>query len=119
MNQPYNHIDLTYLKQIANGSNEFMAQMISIFIAQTPELLSSIDLYLQKNDLKLLKGVVHKMKPSFTFMGIKEVESKVALVEKYCETGTHLTELPLLISEIKAICNIAIQELETEKKLFT
>lgn len=112
------YIDLTYLKELSNGSNEFMTQMISIFMAQTPEALNSIELHLQKNEWKLLKGVVHKMKPSFGFMGIKEIENTVALMEKYCETETHLDELPSLIMRIKTVCFAALQELEIERKQF-
>lgn len=112
------YIDLTYLKELSNGSNEFMTQMISIFIAQTPEALEIVDLHLQKGEWKLLKGVIHKMKPSFGFMGIKEIENNVSLVEKYCETETHLDELPSLIMKIKTVCLAALQELEIERKQF-
>lgn len=112
------HIDLAYLKELSNGSNEFMAQMISIFMVQTPEAISNIDAYLKKNDWKSIKAVIHKMKPSFSFMGIKELQNTIPLVEKYCETETHLNEVPKLIMQIKTVCELALQELETEKKQF-
>lgn len=112
------HIDLSYLKQLSNGSNEFIAQMISIFMTQTPEALNKIEAHLQKKEWKLIKAHIHKMKPSFAFMGIKELEAIALDAEKYCETETRLDEIPKLISQIKKTCELAILELETEKLQF-
>lgn len=112
------HINLSYLKQLSNGSNEFIVQMISIFMVQTPEATSLMDKYLQNNEWKLLKGVIHKMKPSFSFMGIKELETVAVSAEKYCETETDLDKLPELIHRIKEVCSQALNELEEEKKQF-
>lgn len=112
------HIDLTYLKQLSNGSNEFITQMISIFMVQTPEAIDLMYKYLQSSEWKLLKGVIHKMKPSFSFMGIKELETIAVSAEKYCETETDLDKLPGLIQRIKEVCSEALRELEEEKKQF-
>lgn len=117
--EPHNkHIDLSYLKQLSNGSNEFIAQMISIFMIQTPEALNTIETHLQKKEWKPIKALIHKMKPSFAFMGIKELEKIALEAEKYCETETHLDELPKLISQIRISCEQAMLELETEKNQF-
>lgn len=116
--QNNNHIDLSYLKQLSNGSNEFILQMISIFMAQTPEAVDQMNKHLQNNEWKLLRGVIHKMKPSFSFMGIKELETIAVSAEKYCETETNLDKLPELIHRIKEVCLAAIRELEEEKKQF-
>ncbi len=112
------HINLSYLKQLSNGSNEFIVQMISIFMVQTPEATNLMDKHLKSNEWKLLKGVIHKMKPSFSFMGIKELETIAISAEKYCETETDLDKLPGLIQRIKEVCSEAINELEEEKKQF-
>lgn len=112
------HTDLTYLKQLSNGDNEFIHQMITIFMTQTPDALDSIDMYLKEKNWKSLKGIAHKMKPSFSFMGIKELEPVILLVEEYCENETHLDQLPKLTSTVRRICELAIIELETEKKRF-
>lgn len=112
------HIDLSYLKQLSNGSNEFITQMISIFMTQTPEAIELFYKHLQKKEWELLKGVIHKMKPSFAFMGIKDLENVAILAEKHCETETHLDELPQLLLQIKTACALAMQELETAKQEF-
>lgn len=112
------HIDLTYLKELSNGSNEFILQMISVFMAQTPEAIGDLEKHLDHKDWKALRAVAHKMKPSFSFMGIKELEPVIAAVEEYSKDETNLDELPAMISRIKNICLESMKELEAEKKAF-
>lgn len=112
------NIDLTYLKKLSNGSNPFMLEMITVFIQQTPTEIESLEKYLKSKDWKALRLIAHKMKPSFSFMGIKELESVIKSVEEYASNETNLDLLPEMISKIKNVCTEAIKELEIEKKLF-
>lgn len=111
-------IDLSYLKELSKGSNEFICEMISVFIAQTPEELDQIDKHWKAKDWQSLHRVAHKMKPSFSFMGIKELESVICLINEYSSTETNIDQLPELISKLKTVCSEALQELEIEKQLF-
>lgn len=114
----HKHIDLTYLKQLSNGSKEFINEMITVFIEQTPIEISNLEKYLEAKDWKSLRAIAHKMKPSFSFMGIKEVDSLVKLIEEYASNETNLDQLPDMIAKAKNICNEAIKELKIEQKSF-
>jgi len=112
------HIDLTYLKQLSNGSNEFIIEMISVFMEQTPIEISNLEKYLEEKDWKSLRAIAHKMKPSFSFMGIKELDALIKLIEEYAANETNLELLPEMIAKLKKICYEAIKELEIEQKSF-
>ena len=112
------HIDLTYLKQLSNGSNKFIDEMITVFMEQTPIEISNLEKYLLSKEWKSLRSTAHKMKPSFSFMGIKELENDIKLIEEYAANETNLDLLPGMIAKVKNICSEAIKELEVEKKLF-
>jgi len=112
------HIDLTYLKELSNGSNEFIIQIITIFMNETPVAIDNIEKQLKASNWDALRAAIHKMKPSFSFMGIKELEEVIASAEKYSATKTNLDLIPEMISKIKTISKEAIQELEIEKKAF-
>jgi HPt (histidine-containing phosphotransfer) domain-containing protein len=112
------NIDLSYLKQLSNGSNEFICEMISVFMEQTPKELDEIDKYWDAKDWQSLHRIAHKMKPSFTFMGIKELENVIYLINEYSSTETNIDQLPELISKLKNVCFEALEELEIEKQLF-
>jgi len=112
------HIDLTYLKELSNGSNKFINQMITIFLKETPVAIDNVEKYLNTSNWDALRAAVHKIKPSFSFMGIKELEEVINSVERYSETKTNLDQIPAMISKIKSVLKMAIQELEVAKKEF-
>lgn len=112
------YIDLDYLKQISNGSNEFIYQMISVFMEEIPNEIKNLEEHLAKKDWPALKATAHKMKPSFSFMGVKELEENIQAIETNCAEEKNLEQLPGLIERIKDITDEVISELEKEKKLF-
>lgn len=112
------HIDLDYLKQISNGSNEFIYQMISVFSEEIPVEIENIEKHLENKDWKSLRATAHKMKPSYSFMGVKELEDLVHSVEEFSSTETNLDQLPGLVARIRSITAEVIEELKEEKKKF-
>lgn len=112
------HTDLSYLKNLAKGDNEFILEMIDAFFIQTPEAIDNLKTYLNNKNWVSLRGVAHKMKPSVTFMGIKELEGVIAAIEDHAANTTSLELLPDLIQLLEAVCVRSIKELEIEKKNF-
>ena len=112
------YIDLDYLKQISNGSNEFIFQMITVFMEEIPIEIKNLETHLKNKDWPALRATSHKMKPSFSFMGVKELEESIHTIEEYCAAEKNLDQLPGLIESIKTITEDVIKELEKEKTLF-
>jgi HPt (histidine-containing phosphotransfer) domain-containing protein len=112
------HIDLEYLKQIANGSDEFILQMITVFTEEIPGEVENLQNHLKNKDWNALRATAHKMKPSYSFMGVKELEEMVHSVEEYSGNESNLDQLPGLVSSIYSITNEVITELGEEKKKF-
>ena len=112
------HIDLEYLKQISNGSNEFIFQMITVFMEEIPGELANIEKYMKSSDWKNLRATAHKMKPSYSFMGVKELESMVNSLEEYSGTETNLDKIPDLVEKITSVTSEVVKELEVEKQKF-
>lgn len=112
------YIDLDYLKQISNGSNEFIYQMITVFMEEIPNEIKNMEKHLKNNDWQALKATAHKMKPSFSFMGVKELEDSIQAIESNCTEGKSLDRLPGLIERVRNITEDVIRELEKEKVLF-
>ncbi len=112
------HIDLSYLKQLAEGDNEFVAEMIALFIEQTPSEIEKLEIYLLKKEWGALHTLSHKLRSSVSFAGIKELEEWLLAIEEYTEKGTHLDQIPGLVSRVRETCFKAIGELEQELKFF-
>ena len=110
-------IDLTYLKQISNGDTGFIKEMIGIYLKETPIAIINLEKHLKNKDWKMLREVIHKMKPSFSFFGLKDMHGLLDSMEEYSEKEIHLNLLPDMIDKVKLVCTQTIMELENQKDL--
>ena len=63
-------INLSYLKEISNGNDEFIIELIDIFFEQIPEYQILLqDLY-EKEDWLNIGKIAHKAKSSILMMGL-------------------------------------------------
>jgi CheY-like chemotaxis protein len=108
-------IDLTYLKELSNGSQDFIQQMIKLFLEQTPQGIETMEAAYGSKDWKMLKAAAHKMKPSFGFMGISGLKDIVAELEEDAAKGANEAGMGEKIAKIKSVCSQAFAELEAER----
>jgi len=90
--------------------------MISIYLEQTPPLISLMKQGLQDRDWNSVQGAVHKMIPSFSIMGIsKDFEHIARKVQEYANNIQQQIEgIPTLVLQLETVCAQACQELEEE-----
>jgi signal transduction histidine kinase/response regulator RpfG family c-di-GMP phosphodiesterase len=104
--------DLNYLHEMADGNSEFMRDFISMFLQHAPASLQEIQEGIRQNDWEKLRQAAHKLKPSLSYVGMKEIHSLTARIEDYAKTRTHLDQIPALADKIIQACQQAFIELE-------
>ena len=108
-------IDLDYLQQRTKSNPALMMEMISIYLEQTPPLISAMKHSLRDKDWQSLYSAVHKMIPSFSIMGISvDFENMAKKVQEYANTQKCTDGIPELVSQIADVCHQACRELEME-----
>lgn len=80
-------LDLTFLYEIADGSDEFVVESIDMLLQQAPEMLQSIDQALQAADWGTAASSVHKLKPSMGFFGMLLSQELLQEIEILCKAG--------------------------------
>lgn len=108
------YTDLTYLKSLSKGDESFVKQMITIFVNQTPSAIEQLEKSLLDKDFATLKAVAHKMKPSFSFVGVNSLQEKITELEKNALQPTDINTMDMLINEIKIVALTAVEELQNE-----
>ncbi len=85
-----NLIDLTLLKEFANGDAVFLEKMKTIFIEETAINIAKIEASLVSNDLKGISEIAHSMKPSLDYLAISDLRTQVRKIEKqeFSETSS-------------------------------
>lgn len=106
---------VTKVKSVHSDS-KFILKLISIFLNQTPPLLNSLKASIDNKDWKSVKILIHRIKPSVSFMEIKELDQILIEITKYLEEGSSLDKLPDLYKKAEGICIKKMKEMEREKE---
>lgn len=111
-------IDLDYLMHRTKSDPQLMMEMISLYLEQTPPLISTMKKSLQEKDWNSLYMAVHKMIPSFSIMGINvDFENIAKKVQEYASTQKQTEGIPNMILQLENVCAQACLELEEEFNL--
>ena len=108
-------IDLSYLSDVAGGSGEFMIEMIDMFLVQTPDCFTEIDQSISANNWSKVGEVAHKIKPTFTFMGVNFVKEILAEIEVKAKKLELVEEIRPAFDKINSVIDTIYLKLEEEK----
>jgi len=112
---PSSCIDLSYLKKHTKSNPELMMEMISLYLKQTPVLISAMKKSVRDQDLEMLHAAVHKMIPSFRIVGMdQQYESIAKNVQEHAKRQELTDGVQLMVLQLERICNQACGELEEE-----
>ena len=109
------YTDLDYLIRRTKGNPILMEEMISLYLEQTPPLITAMKLSWREKDWSSLYAAVHKMIPSFAIMGIStDFEEMAKKVQEYAKNQQHSDGISGMVLEIENVCGHACKELEVE-----
>ncbi|RCH56420.1 hypothetical protein DJ568_00745 [Mucilaginibacter hurinus] len=80
-------LDLSFLYEIADGSDEFIVESVGMFLQQTPELIDSIESAIAQSDWPTAAAAAHKLKPNLGFFGMLNSESLLQEIESMSKAG--------------------------------
>jgi HPt (histidine-containing phosphotransfer) domain-containing protein len=100
-NFPDQDLDLSFLFDIADGSNEFIIESIDMFLVQTPELIENINAAIETKNWPVAASGAHKLKSNLGFFGMPASQATMQEVEIMAKTGTPDTHL--LISKFNEV----------------
>jgi PAS domain S-box-containing protein len=113
--KPAKCIDLDYLIHRTKSDPKLMMEMISLYLEQTPPLISTMKQSMQDKDWGSLYTAVHKIIPSFSIMGIStNFENMAKKVQEYASTQQQTEGISDLVLQLEIICNQACKELKEE-----
>lgn len=109
-------VDLTYLKEIAMGSSEFMLDMIESFKSKTPDELVKMKNAHSNEDYETMGKIAHKLKSSFSFMGMSETASSCKELQNMGLKAENVDQMPDKINNIESAFESALVDLNDEIK---
>lgn len=107
-----NELDLSYLEEITGGSSEMIAEMLQLFVNDTPAQISCIEKNVKDEDWDAVRAEAHKLKPTFQYMGMDDTHLLVAEVETKARNKEQLEAVPELVDLIKRNFNSVLGSFE-------
>jgi PAS domain S-box-containing protein len=109
------YTDLSYLIKRTKSDSKLMTEMISLYLEQTPPLITSMKQSFHDKDWETLKAAVHKMIPSFAIMGMStDYENMAKKIQEYANTQLQEEGINDSVQQLEAACVQACQELTEE-----
>jgi HPt (histidine-containing phosphotransfer) domain-containing protein len=113
---PGQDLDLSFLYEIADGSNEFVVESIDMFLQHTPEMIQMITTSIASRDWTVAAAAAHKLKPNCGFFGMPETQAKIQEVELLTKSDAPDPELiALKFAEITATISANVDTLKKIK----
>lgn len=109
-------LNLTYLKDIADGSTEFMLEMLDIFMNQTPVYMQDLESAIQRNDWSVVAEIAHKVRPTFTFIGFDQATEVMAQIEQSARSEQDVDLIVKTYQELKPKMEGVFERLNEIKK---
>ena|SRR5687768_1029996 len=105
--------NLDYLQALANGNEQFIKEMISIFLVEMPQEIKSLEESIRKKSFEKIKLAAHKLRSTLPFVGLdKVIEKEVIEIEKMAAEKTDVKEIEPLFDTVKKACEKAAEELK-------
>ncbi|WCT14157.1 Hpt domain-containing protein [Mucilaginibacter jinjuensis] len=109
-------LDLTFLYEIADGSNEFIVESIDMFMQQSPELLHLIDTAITAGDWPAAASSAHKLKPNLGFFGMIDSQSAMQEIEHLAKTGApDVHDITTRFNEVRSVITGNLRKLQQIK----
>lgn len=119
-NLPTQDLDLSFLYEIADGSDEFIVDSIGMFLEQTPQLLDAIYNAISAQDWPTANAAAHKLKPNLGFFGMPQSQANIQEIELMCKAApANPAEVMSKFNAVKGVVEgnlVALEKIKLEKE---
>lgn len=105
MKQELLPINLTYLKHLSSGNENFEREMLELFVSEVSKDVLELNDAFANSDFNTISNIGHKLKSSIQLIGYESLLEKLSAIELFKNKTT-------LTSEEQALFEYLIKQLE-------
>lgn len=106
--------NLEELKTLGNGDTAFIISMLDIFIKNAASGMKAIGEGLEERNWLKVSNKAHKISPSFSHMGLKNMANSLKEIERIAIEKDKLENLPPMINKLSKNTKEILEKLEKE-----
>ncbi|WP_462248716.1 Hpt domain-containing protein [Ferruginibacter sp.] len=94
-------LDTGFLRSLYEDDIENAVMSFDFFLNKYPQQLKEIEEDFIAGDIKGFRQKVHKVKPTFSYVGLTTISTKAAAIESICDNEGDLNKVKNLYQEFK------------------
>ena len=106
--------DLQLIDQMCRGNEAQILKLVEVFVEEISKTLKEIELAFSNKDLKEIKKLTHKIKPTLTYFGTEKLEKEIVLIEEQLLTEIPSQELELKITTLNSDALAVLSQLKKD-----
>ena len=113
-------LDLSFVYEIADGSDEFIVESIGVFLEQSPGILQEVSDAINASDWAGAAASAHKIKANLGFFGMNLSHALITEIESACKAGgQNHSEIKAKFNQLTGIIDdafVRLNEIKAEKE---
>jgi hypothetical protein len=111
------HYNLSKVYALSDDDNEFVMQIIDLFLTEIPEDLKQVKIGIEEKDYTKAHAFAHKIKPTLDLMGMNVAFEEILLVEAWAKKEGKRKEIKETYKSIKLQVDNAVKEITKDFNL--
>lgn len=106
--------NLDKLNAMAEGDDDFIQSVISVFLEEVPEDLAALETALENKDKEQAYKLAHKIKPNVDLLGMEHTREAALEIETLGKQGADMSEIEKIFPMLKKDIQQVIGELKND-----
>lgn len=108
---------LDKINEMADGDEEFINSVISVFLEEVPQDLESLENALEAGNYEQVYQLAHKIKPNVDLLGMEQTRAAALQIETLGKSEANMAEIQDVFPSLKKDIEQVVSELKNDFNL--
>ncbi len=106
--------NLDKLNEMADGDEEFINSVISVFLEEVPQDLKGLEIALEDQNHEQVYQLAHKIKPNVDLLGMEQTRATALQIETLGKSAANINEIREVFPVLKKDIHQVVSELKKD-----
>ena len=108
---------LDKIKEMADGDEDFINSVISVFLQEVPQDLEGLESALTEGNYQQVYQLAHKIKPNVDLLGMEQTRAAALQIETLGKSEANMSEIQTVFPGLKKDIEQVVAELKNDFNL--
>jgi len=109
--------NLDKINEMADGDEEFINSVISVFLEEVPQDLEGLESALEEQNYEQVYQLAHKIKPNVDLLGMEQTRATALQIETLGKSAANISEIRDVFPVLKKDIHQVVSELKKDFNL--